>query len=102
MEGRMSVEPSVIAENTATRERLRALVTLLDDEQLGQPLGDGRTIASILGHIAFWDRRTLVLLERWTRGDEQPSAAAAEPEDVHWLNDTAQAFFLAMAPRDLA
>ena len=98
----MSVDQSVIAENTATRERLRELVARLDDEQLARPLGDGRTIASILGHIAFWDRRTLVLLERWTRGDAQPSPAAAEPEDVDWLNDTAQTFFLAIPPRDLA
>ncbi len=60
----MSVDPSVIAENTATRERLRALVPRIDDEELARPLGDGRTIATILGHVAFWDQRVLVLLER--------------------------------------
>ncbi|HYN88416.1 MAG TPA: DinB family protein [Ardenticatenaceae bacterium] len=98
----MSLDQSVIAENNATRERLRALVARLSDEALARPLGDGRTIATILGHIAFWDRRVLVLLDHWTRGDAQPSPADAEPEDVDWINDAVQGFLLAMSPRDLA
>ncbi len=98
----MSVDPSVIAENTATRERLRALLAHIDDDELARPHGDGRTIATILGHVAFWDQRILVLLEQWSRGDVQPSPADCEPENVDWINDAAQPFFLAMAPRDLA
>lgn len=98
----MPVEQSVIANNTATRERLRTMVARVSDEELARPLGDGRTIASILGHVAFWDRRVLVLLERWTRGDAQPSPADNEPDDVDWINDAADAFLLAIAPRDLA
>ena len=98
----MSVDQSVIAQNTATRERLRALVARVSDAELARPLDDGRTIASILGHVAFWDRRVLVLLERWTRGDTQPAPADAEPEDVDWINDAAHAFLLAITPRELA
>ena len=98
----MPVDHAMIANNTATRERLRALVARVSDEELAQPLGDGRTIASILGHVAFWDRRVLVLVERWTRGDAQPSPADTEPEDVDWINDAADGFFLQMTPRDLA
>jgi len=98
----MSVDQAVIAQYTATRERLRALVARLSAAELAQPLGDGRTIASIRGHVAFWDRRVLVLLERWTRGEAHPSPADTEPEDVHWINDAAHAFFLAIAPRELA
>ena len=98
----MSVDQSVVAENTATRERLRAVVARLDDEELARPHGDGRTIATILGHVAFWDRRVLVLLDRWTRGDTHPTPADAEPEDVDWINDATHAFLLAMPPRDLA
>ena len=71
----MSVDSSVIIKNTATRERLQALLAHIDDEELARPLGDGRTIATILGHVAFWDQRILVLLERWSRGDVQPSPA---------------------------
>ncbi len=98
----MFVDSVVIATNTATRERLRAVLARIDDEELARPLGDGRTIATILGHVAFWDQRILVLLERWSRGDVQPSSADTEPEDVDWINDAAQTFFLAMAPRALA
>jgi uncharacterized damage-inducible protein DinB len=97
----MALDPSVIAENTATRERLRAVLAHIDDEDLARPLGDGRTIATILGHVAFWDQRILVLLEHWSR-DMPPSPADSEPEDVDWINDAAQPFFLAMAPRVLA
>jgi hypothetical protein len=98
----MSVDQSVIAQNTATRERLRTVVARVSDEELARRLGDGRTIASILGHVAFWDRRVLVLLERWTRGDAQPSPADQEPDDVDWINDATHAFLLAIAPRELA
>ncbi len=98
----MPVEQSVIANNTATRERLRTLVARVSDEELARPLGDGRTIASILGHVAFWDRRVLVLLERWTRGDAHPAPADTEPEDVDWINDAADGFFRQIPPRDLA
>src|ERR671933_1107706 len=102
MEDRMSIDQSVIDQNTATRERLRAVVARVSDAELARPLSDGRTIATILGHVAFWDQRVLVLLDRWTRGDTHPTPADAEPEDVDWINDATHAFLLAMPPRDLA
>ena len=98
----MSVDQSVIDQNTATRERLRAVVVRVGDAELARPLGDGRTIATILGHVAFWDQRVLVLLERWRRGDAHPTPADAEPEDVDWINDATHTFLLAIPPRELA
>jgi hypothetical protein len=90
----MSVEQEILRSNRETRERLEALVARLDDEGLARSPGDGRTVATILGHIAFWDQRTLILL--------RPSPADEEPEDVDWLNDAAQAFLLLVPPRELA
>ncbi|MDQ4074898.1 MAG: DinB family protein [Chloroflexota bacterium] len=98
----MAIEQSVLANNQNTRERLETLVTRLTDEELGRPLGDGRTIATILGHVAFWDQRTLILLRRWLAGKADPSSSDQEPEDVHWLNDAVHAFHLLIPPRQLA
>ena len=61
----MNVDRSYVGENDAQRERLRALVRRLTDQELGRPMSAGWTIAGVLGHLAFWDQRVLVLLERW-------------------------------------
>jgi hypothetical protein len=98
----MGIEQRVLASNRETRERLESLVAHLEDEEFARTLGDGRTVATILGHIAFWDQRTLILLRRWLEGDSAPSPADAEPEDVDWINDAVQGFLLLVPPRELA
>jgi hypothetical protein len=58
------------------------------------------TVAGVLGHIAYWDIRVLVLAEKidrrepWAPGD-------AEPEG-DWLNDTTRPLIHAIAPREAA
>ena len=98
----MAVEQAVLDNNQGTLERLESLVASLDDETLRRPLGDGRTVATILGHMAFWDQRTLILLRRWLTGNAVPSTSDQEPEDPHWLNDAIHAFHLLIPPRQLA
>ena len=44
------------------------------------------TVAGVLGHIAYWDIRVLVLAEKIERG-EPWAAGDAEPEG-DWLNDS--------------
>jgi len=64
----MSPRRSYVEENTRERERLRTLVERLSDVELRRPVNDYWTVAAVLGHIAFWDARALVLaekLERW-------------------------------------
>src|SRR2546429_8451541 len=98
----MIVDRSYVAENDGQRERLRALVARLSDGELGRLLGAGWTIASVLGHLAFWDQRILVLLERWQR--EGP-AAVPPPLDhaaVDWINDAAKPLLLALPARRAA
>jgi len=91
-----------IAANRAERERLRALVERLSDEQLTQPVNPYWTVAAALGHAAFWDARVLYWLDQWESGRSQPSPAAVEPEDVHWVNDAARELIHAIAPRACA
>ena len=60
----MTEDRSYVEANTRERARLRALVEELDDETLTSPVNESWTVAGVLGHIAYWDIRFLVLAER--------------------------------------
>ena len=79
------------------RRRLEALVERLSDEDLARPMPDGWTIAAVLAHLAFWDNRAALLVERWRQAGVGPS-----PIDVHVVNDAAKPQWLALAPRAAA
>jgi hypothetical protein len=89
-----------IEANTRERERLRALVERLDDDALVAPVNEYWTVAGVLGHIAYWDIRVLVLAEKIARG-ERWAPGDAEPEG-DWLNDTTRPLIHAIAPREAA
>jgi hypothetical protein len=96
----MSVDRAYVDENTRERTRLEALVARLSDADLARPLGSGWTVASVLGHIAFWDQRILVLLDAWERTGAAPPGN--REEDVDWINDAGKPFLLALPPRQMA
>ena len=79
------------------RKRLEALVQRLSDAQLAQPMSDGWTVAAVLAHLAFWDTRAAILVERWRRNGVSPSEL-----DVHVVNDAAKPQWLALPPRAAA
>jgi hypothetical protein len=89
-----------VADNTRQRERLRALVESLDDDALSTPVNDFWTVAGVLGHMAYWDIRVLVLAEKIARG-EPWAPGDAEPEG-DWLNDSTRPLIHAIAPREAA
>jgi len=91
---------SYIEANTEQRERLRALVERLDDDALTLPVNEYWTVAGVLGHIAYWDIRVLVLAEKIERG-EPWAPGDAEPEG-DWLNDSTRPLIHAIAPREAA
>jgi hypothetical protein len=91
---------SYIEANTRERERMRALVEGLDDEALQAAVNEYWTVAGVLGHIAYWDIRVLVLAEKIDRG-EPWAAGDAEPEG-DWLNDSTRPLIHAIRPRDAA
>src|SRR5262245_39988945 len=50
--------------NREARERLRALVERLSEDDLARPLGDGNwTVSSTLAHLAYFDTRVASALE---------------------------------------
>ena len=98
----MNVDRSYVGENDAQRERLRALVRRLTDQELGRPMSAGWTIAGVLGHLAFWDQRLLVLLERWERAGPSAVPPVLDHAAVDWINDAAKPLLLALLPRRAA
>jgi hypothetical protein len=84
-----------IEENTQGRERLRAVVSSLSDEELSLQAGAGWTLAAILVHLAFWDFRVLELMRRWKR-----EGVGASPIDVDIVNDATKPLCLAIPGRE--
>ena len=96
----MGGDRSYIEMNTRQRERLRALVESLDDEALAAPVNEYWTVAGVLGHIAYWDIRVLVLAEKIDRGE--PWAPGDAEPDGDWLNDSTRPLIHAITPREAA
>lgn len=97
----MSLDRSYVEHNTHERERLRALVARLSEDDLRSGVNEYWTVAGVLGHIAFWDARVLALADKLERGIPF-SPSDAEPEDVDWINDASRPLIHAIAPRDTA
>ena len=76
----MPAARSYVEHNTRERERVRGLVERLGDDELRRPVNEHWTVAGVLGHIAFWDARALVLADKLERGVPF-SPSNAEPEE---------------------
>ena len=97
----MADDRAYVEENTRERERLRALVERLDEDELRLAVNEYWTVAGVFGHIAFWDSRVLSLADKLERG-EPFSSSDTEPEDVDWINDASRELIHAVPPRELA
>lgn len=97
----MSGDRSYVEHNERERERLRALVERLTDDQLRRPVNEYWTVAGVLGHIAFWDARALWLAGKLERGAPF-TPSDVEPDDVSWVNDSTRPLIHAIAPREAA
>jgi hypothetical protein len=85
---------TIIHKNAAEHERLAELAAGLTEQELSRTLDSGWTVAGILAHLAFWDARAILLIEKWKREGVGPS-----PADIDIINDSAKALCLAVAPR---
>lgn len=93
---------SYVARNEAERKRLTSLVARLSDRDLARPLPAGWTIASVLGHVAFWDQRAVALVEQWRRAGVGAPPPPLDEGVVDWVNDATKPFLLALDPRRAA
>ncbi|MGH2615018.1 MAG: maleylpyruvate isomerase N-terminal domain-containing protein [Thermomicrobiales bacterium] len=76
------MDTSYVERNQESLQRLRGLVDRLGDEELLRELPDGWTIADTLAHLAFYDRRAAILLERFAR-----EGVFASPYDYDTINE---------------
>ncbi|HSR48867.1 MAG TPA: DinB family protein [Anaerolineales bacterium] len=74
---------SYVEENERSRQRLESLAARLTAEDLAQSTDYGWSVGALFAHLAWWDRRVLVLLRRWkARGFED------SPIDSEAVNDS--------------
>ena len=59
----MTLDPTYIERNRATTRRIRDLAARLSDEEMLHPVGEHWTVAIVMAHLAFWDRRVLYVLD---------------------------------------
>ena len=88
----------IIKANNLTRDRLRELVNRMSDIDLTRDLGEGWTVAAMLGHCAFYDFRIVALFDRWQKTGE----VAALESEADIINEAMLPMLLAVPPRDLA
>jgi hypothetical protein len=84
-------------ENEISKKFMKDFVSHLSSADLRRPLDAGWTVASILVHLAFWDQRALILIEKWKNEGIGPS-----PMDTDVVNEATRTFFLAIPPHTAA
>jgi hypothetical protein len=93
----MTVDPSFAKLNRAATDRIRALAARLTDAELQRPVGEHWTVAIALAHLAFWDRRTLYILDKT---ESEGKLSAFEIDAV--VNDLSLPLWAAIPPRAAA
>jgi hypothetical protein len=93
----LSTDLSFLEQNKVEYARLRQLIARLNDADLARSVGGGWTVAVALAHVAFWDGRVLVSLDRWER-------EGTVPMDIDgWVVNEAQVpLWLVIPPRAAA
>lgn len=86
-----------VARNREQLERLRRLVARLSDDDLRRELPNGWTIADTLAHLAFYDRRAQILLERFAH-----EGVFASPYDYETINTALPHLTRRIPPREIA
>jgi hypothetical protein len=92
----MSLDPSFIERNRASTDRIRAMARLSDAE-MKTPVGEHWTVAIVLAHLAFWDRRVMYVLEN----TEQDNTLFIPEIDI-FVNDLSLPLWAAIPPADAA
>jgi hypothetical protein len=93
----MPVDESFVERNRASTERIRTLTAGLSDAELQQPVGEHWTVAIVLAHLAFWDRRVMYVLDKTER-----DGTLFIPEIDIFVNDLSLPLWAAIPPREAA
>jgi len=89
----MAMDRSFVEHNRASTERLLKLVSKLSDQEFRHQVGEHWTVAIALAHLAFWDERVMLVLDK-TEYDGRLSAVEV---DV-LVNDISLPLWAAISP----
>ena len=93
----MTMDRSFIERNRASTQRIRLMAARLSDDELRQPVGEHWTVAIVMAHLAFWDRRVMYVLDRSERDGK-----LFIPEIDIFVNDLSLPLWAAIPPREAA
>src|SRR5512136_589602 len=88
---------SFVELNRASTDRIRALAASLSDQEMQHRVGQHWTVAIVLAHLAFWDRRILYVLDMTERDGK-----LFIPEIDIFVNDLSLPLWAAIPPREAA
>jgi hypothetical protein len=92
----MPLDPSYKDLNRASRERIRTLAQL-SDEELQTKVGEHWTAAIVLAHLAWWDRRVMYVLDM-----TEKDGKLFIPEIDIFVNDLSLPLWAAVPPKEAA
>jgi hypothetical protein len=93
----MAMDRSFVELNRASNQRIRNLVARLSPEQMQHPVGEHWTVAIVLAHLVFWDRRVLYVLDMTER-----EGKLFVPEIDIFVNDLSLPLWAAIPPAEAA
>lgn len=93
----MAVDPTIFERNRTATDHIREMAARLSDAALQTPVGEHWTVAIVMAHLAFWDRRVLCVLDK----TGQDGKLYIPHFDVI-LNDIALPLWAAIPPRAAA
>lgn len=91
----MTLDRSFIERNRLSTDRMRNLAARLSDAEMQHPVGEHWTVAIVFAHLAFWDRRSLYVLDR----TEQDGKLFIPEIDI-LVNDLSLPLWAAIPPRE--
>jgi len=92
----MPLDPSYKDLNRASRERIRTLAQL-GDEELQTKVGEHWTVSIVFAHLAWWDRRVMYVLDM-----SEKNGKLFIPEIDIFVNDLSLPLWAAVPPKEAA
>ena len=92
----MAMDRSFVDRNRASTQRIREMARRSDEELL-TPVGEHWTVAIVLAHLAWWDRRVMYVLDMTEQNGE-----LFIPEIDIFVNDLSLPLWAAVPPQEAA
>lgn len=87
----------ILESNAVETQRLSDLVDQCSDADLARPMDAGRTVGTVMAHLAFWDIRAAKLIELWQHQEVEYSAL-----DTDLVNEVMREVVIELPPRAAA